>query len=636
MAKYILNTSSALLLLSALLSVSSCSSDIDVAVAPESTKNVEVALKGLPSRSGEAPSAAASLSVFQFAGSHLIKSTKVEAYDSEKISLDKGNTTDIYFASGVDVEVSSDMTLSEFLNSTVTSAEGAQSAPLFFTAVSSVSDSADGLEVAMKRGVARIDLDANGTELNINEIIIEDAPAASYVFEGDKGMYMPEKTTYSYAFQSAPEGVVKNMFMLFESDDAVNVSIHATQNGKQVSYKAVLDSIERNKVYTLRVYDTDVSIGASFAVAEWEDGGNVDGGLNGGLPLLIDKDNSWFPAGVTVDYTQNIIDIPGDGAKGIKLAFLSELRVDIASVDFVGERVLADSVADTQVKIVAETPVNSLAGVLTCLNVDVAPQLKGRPGYEFKMSVKKCSMVASYDYVTVRVAPSPIQIETVRIAGYDWMAFNCTTPDIDDQIYVEEGLTVEDMYVKDWVRCVGGIFQYGRRYSYIPYQGYNPCNNLGEQAQDMPWVHDTHMPCPKGYHVPSLDEMRSLFPHGVTIPSTYTAGNGESITVELVRLPGDVVTPTNVNGVCRYLKFISNETGNCLILPLAGWKGDKSTAASANFGRDGVYWSNNSENCAGGHAKAWRFMFNWGDTCEMQEFQFAMEAFAYVRAIKNY
>lgn len=635
MAYNILKNSSAVILLSSLFAVASCSSDVEAPALPDVADGMEVVIKGLPSRSEEMPASSPELSVFQFSAGRLLSSASFDSYNGEKISLVKGETTDIYFASGVSIDAPAGSSLADFLKSTVSSPSGAASAPLFFTASSPVTDDMGGLELTMKRGVARIDLDASAATVEIEEIVVRDAPAASYVFEGQEPREA-ETVSYSRSFATAPDGMTKNVFMLFESAEPVNVDVVAALDGVPVTIKAVLESVERNKVYTLRVYDSNVSLGASFSVSDWEDGGVLDGGLDGGRALLIDMDNSWFPEGVSVDYANNLVEVPGTGAEGMKLAFLSELRVDIDSVAFSGERVVVDSVAERQVRISVEKPVNSLAGVLSKFGVDVDSQMKGRPGYEFRIYVKKCSMAVAYDYVTVRVAPSPVQIETVRIAGYDWMAFNCTTPDLDDQIYVDEGLSVEDMYVKDWVKCVGGIFQFGRQYSYVPYQGYNPSNDLGGQTQDMPWIHYSHMPCPEGYHVPSLSEMRSLFPHGVTIPGTYTAGNGESITVELVRLPGDVETPTNVNGVCRYLKFISNETGNCLILPLAGWKGDKSTAASANFGRDGVYWSNNCENCAGGHAKAWRFMFNWGDSCEMQEFQFAMEAFAYVRAIKNY
>ncbi|MDE5871200.1 MAG: hypothetical protein K2H22_04615, partial [Muribaculaceae bacterium] len=62
---------------------------------------------------------------------------------------------------------------------------------------------------------------------------------------------------------------------------------------------------------------------------------------------------------------------------------------------------------------------------------------------------------------------------------------------------------------------------------------------------------------------------------------------------------------------------------------------DKSTAASSNYGRDMVFWGNDNQGCPGGYARAMRFMFNWGNACNAELFQFQMEAFAAVRAVKN-
>lgn len=76
------------------------------------------------------------------------------------------------------------------------------------------------------------------------------------------------------------------------------------------------------------------------------------------------------------------------------------------------------------------------------------------------------------------MAPSDKQIETVEIGGNVWMAFNARSRDLDDQIYPLDGATIEDMYRTSWINTVGGLFQSGRLYMYVPWQGYNPSNNL--------------------------------------------------------------------------------------------------------------------------------------------------------------
>ena len=39
---------------------------------------------------------------------------------------------------------------------------------------------------------------------------------------------------------------------------------------------------------------------------------------------------------------------------------------------------------------------------------------------------------------------------------------------IRDRIYPLDGATVEDMYHKSWINTVGGLFQFGRLYMYVP------------------------------------------------------------------------------------------------------------------------------------------------------------------------
>ncbi|MDE5881486.1 MAG: hypothetical protein K2J78_00315 [Muribaculaceae bacterium] len=622
-----------------LLTLASCSDKEEMPVASGDGSEISVALKGLSAPAG-APAASQqeALSVFQFGTDNLFSKSVIKSYNPESISLVKGTTQTLYCVSGIELDPTEETTPAEFALSTVSTAEGDNTAPLFLSGWSKLESTQMNCELVMQRGVARIDIDATDADMEISSITVDNAPAASYVFATEKGVLDSETTVYTHEYETAPDGIEKGVFMLFESAKEVNVTVHGTVEGTEINVPAVLSSVERNKVYTLRVYDKNATLKASFTMSDWEEGGIFNGHLENAQGLFIDEANSVIPEGVTVDYVNNIVEVPGTGVKGMKLAFRSDISLEIDTVCYAGERVMLDSIeAKKYVKINTEKAYNTDKGVISKFDVNIDPQLKGRPDYEIKMYVKKSIMATSYSDVTIRVAPSPFQIPTVELAGITWMAFNCTTPDVDDQIYVEEGKTVEDMYTEDWVKCVGGLFQFGRKYMYIPYQSYNPCNNLGDQKQDIPWVHESHMPCPEGYRVPTINELLQLFPEGTQLntPCSYVAGNGETINAEIVRLPGDVVTPTNVNGVCRYLKLTSEETGNCLILPLCGYKGDKSTAASSNFGRDVVYWGNDNVGCPGGYGRGIRLLFNWGANCNPNIFQFQMEAFAYVRAVKN-
>ncbi len=623
------------------LAVASCSEkeDIPMGGSDNDGSGFTLTIKGMTSAPAGAPANTGqeAISVIQFGPKGLFSKNVITGYDPEGIDLVKGSTRTIYCVSGIDINATEETTEAEFALTSIASEEGSASAPMFLSAWTSVAASHSECELTMKRGVARIDLDARDADMDISSITVEDAPAATYVFAGETVMPNSGTTEYTYEYTSAPTGIEKGVFMIFESDKDVHVSIHGSVDGMEITVPAVIETVERNKVYTLRVYDKNATVKASFTVADWEEGDTFNSSPDMSKGLHIDQAASVFPAGVTVDYVNNIIEVPGDGVKDMKIAFSSEMRVDIDTIVYYGERVEIDSIEAKHVKFTPEKAYNTDKGVITKYNVDINPQLKGRPNYEMKMYVKKTVMSTSYDYVTIRVAPSEYQIPTVELAGITWMAFNATTPDPDDQMYVDKGKTVEDMYVDDWVTCVGGLFQFGRKYKYIPYQSYDPSNDLGSQKQDIPWVHDTHLPLPEGYHVATIDEWQTLIPAETTITdgTSYTAGNGETINVEVIRLPGDVVTPTNVNGVCRYLKLTSAETGNTLILPYGGYKSDKSTAATSNFGKDMVYWGSDNNNCPGGHARAIRFMFNWGNSCVPNVFQWPMEAFSYVRGVKN-
>ncbi len=640
MTNNIFKTGKGLLAILGAITLASCSDKDEIPTAGESnaTSDFTLSIKGMPAASGAtAPDARDAISVFQFAPDGLLRKNVINNYDTEGINLMKGATRALYCVSGVDIEVPEGMTEDEFALSEITTEEGATSAPLFLSAYSPIEESQMNCELTMKRGVARIDLDARDADMDISSITVDDAPASTYVFSEAGVMPDAGSTIYTYEYAQAPTGIDKGVFMIFESNREVHISVHGSVDGTEITVPAVIETVARNKVYTLRVYDKNATVKAEFTMADWEDGDTVNGAPDTSRGLTIDPETSVFPEGVTVDYINNIVEIPDSGVKGMKIAFNSEMRVDIDTICYYGERVAIDSIDAKHVKFTSEKAYNTDNGVITKFNVDIAPQLKGRPEYEIKMYVKKTVMNTSYDYVTIRVAPSRFQIATVELAGITWMAFNSTSPDPNDQIYVDEGKTVEDMYIEDWVNCTGGLFQFGRKYRYIPYQGYNPCNDLGGQKQDIPWVHESHMPCPEGFRIPTIQEWQTLFPEGTRLEggTSFTAGNGEIIDVEIVRLPGDVVTPTKVNGVCRYVKLTSQATGNCLILPLAGYKGDKSTAASSNFGRDMVFWGNDNQGCPGGYARAMRFMFNWGNACNAEVFQFQMEAFAAVRAVKN-
>ena len=190
------------------------------------------------------------------------------------------------------------------------------------------------------------------------------------------------------------------------------------------------------------------------------------------------------------------------------------------------------------------------------------------------------------------------------------------------------------MYKKNWVNSVGALFQFGRNYPYIPWRSYNPSNNLGNQTQDVPWVSASHLPCPEGYRLPTREEFESMFPVDATIPGMYVAGNGERIIATLHEAEGTLETPTSIGGRQLYVKFTSMDTRRFLIIPLAGNKGDKSTAADPGFGLRAALWTDSNNGCPGGHALARWMRFEGKTATKINEESLPMEAFASVRCVK--
>ncbi len=628
MNKVFLNTPTALLAGMAILATTACTDRNEPTAGGVGVDGtVRFAFKGVPYKdsSEEDAEMLSQVNVYHFKGEEYFLRSDIDDPYAESIGLPTDGTTRVYCVSEIELHPGIGMKEEAFLNSTVTCKSADGKAPMFYSGSIDFSEenlSNGRLEIEMKRGVARIDF-ANtiDPDIIINKVIVEDAPAATYVFPSGN-MPGDATVTFSREFTEPFSGVETGMFQIFESTRPVSVRVLGEYGDTPINILTTLPSVERNKVYTLQVTNINSTVGGAFTVKDWQEGSTTGAIPSTSRGLFIDKLNSVVPQGVEVNYGKNLVTVPFDGAKNIKLAFLAKTKVSISSIE--GEISTA--------KVSSIDAVKVEEGYISSFSLSVEPNQ--RLAYSLIINIK--DEEGHQNFVEVNVCYNPTRtIETVEIAGATWMAFNCTSPDLSKQIYPVDGYSVEDTYIHNWLGAIGSMFQFGRQYAYVPYMGYNPSNNLGGQTQDMPWVNYSHMPCPEGYHVATLEEFRRLCPQGTEIPGTYTAGNGESITVTVHAVEGDVQTPTKVGGKARYMKFTSNDTGNVLILPIGGYKSDKSTASNPALGKDAVYWTNSNASCKGGHARAFRFMFNWGETSKMDEFQWPMEAFAYVRAVKN-
>lgn len=570
MNKQIYRLSFGFLSLLSIAGLTACSDNVEFPSNETTPGGIQLKIKGFSATGQDA------LHIYQFNTDRLIEHSALRQYDAASINLTKGDTRTLYCVSGIEMRDPSNLSSAEFGRSMVTLEAGSSFAPIFFSGVAEIGEEQKGCEMTMRRGVARIDLDARDAEMEISEIVVENVPTASYVFPMAVEKLDAPTTTITHTFDSAPDTLEEGLFTIFESSDELHVTVKGMARGTEIEIPATLSSVERGKIYTLRVYDRNVVLDASFSVSDWEEGTNISGGPDTAAALLIDEDSSVIPAGVKVDYTRNIVEVPASGVSGMTLAFNSDLKVELDTVYFTGERVEKDSVRQKYVKIAKQNPVNTPTGVVTKFNVNIAEQLKARPGYEIRLELRKPNLSISCDDVTIRVAESPYQIETVMMAGVNWMAYNATTSDLGDQIFSLPGKSVEDTYKEAWVSTIGNFFQFGRQKGYSPWEKNDP-NGNEDTERNIPWTNPDCMPVPEGYHVAKAAEWLALLPAGTQIPSTYTAGNKETIKVEIVEYPGTITdspceTANAANLRKRCYRFESLDTGNVLIIPICGLK----------------------------------------------------------------
>lgn len=535
--------------------------------------------------------------IYIFRGNTLVKTIHSDDPQSEPIRIKDVGDGMVYAISGLSLDVTVGQTTVADMDNLVTNcSDGAASAPLFFSGYAPLNKdvySAGILTLEPVRSVARIDL-VNEVDKNItvNEIIIENAPKSTLVFAGPKvaeGNSIRFEHSFAEPMQARSEGV----FTIFESAEPVEIRVRGFYGETPMDMTTSLSRVERNKIYTLQVVNAGSKVETSFSVKDWEDGNTVGAGPDMKNGITIDPEYSVIPAGVQVDYENNIVTVPYAGVNGLKLAFKGDTKINLSSTDGL---ISSASVSENPLVTVED-------GYVSSFDVNVDPQGKGRLGYSVILHLRNALLSQSYDYVEVRVEPSPYQIETVVIAGHEWMCFNATSQDLDEQIYILDGLdSVEDMYNQRFAETVGNQFQYGRPNGYSPWTANNP-DAVARPSDSSPWTKPEYMPLPEGYHIASFSEWEDLIPNNAYIPSEYTCRTGERIRATLVTLPGTLVTPVaainNKKYLMRYVLFESLDTGNKLFIPICSAKtpGSSVLPSYSDFHIAALYWVSNDRAC---------------------------------------
>ena len=408
-------------------------------------------VKGITTSGSDSSEELRDVSVFQFSDGNLYKTQQLTPESNGQSSISALSGSRLYFLTGVTLPVQEEgITEEEFRNMTIGEELHNNSAPDFMAAIVELEStpqtrSNQEINVGMKRGVARIDLNTTAdSKTLIKEIIVKDAPAETYPFI-ENASASDKTVSYLKKFDPAFGGEQQGIFRIFESKRPVNIILRGTYNEIPISLKMQLPSIERNKVYELSVLNVGATVEGIFEIKPWEEGETIIGKPDTEHRILLNASQSKIPEGITVDYENNIVEVPATGVSDMKLAFVSDTRIDISATEG----------TDSGVNLSEMSVSEETEGIVSAFNVSVAAQGSGRLGYTILVHLKNALLSGSYDYVEIRVAPSDKQIETVEMGGSIWMAFNARSRDLEDQVYPLDGATVEEMYRNGWVSSIG-------------------------------------------------------------------------------------------------------------------------------------------------------------------------------------
>ena len=581
----------------------SCVEEVEIASQKPTAEQQLSAEEGtlhlrIPSLSARTSATFTSIDLFQFSDGVFVKKMTVDPSKDNVVGFPRKPQTRIYALAGYKVEDTQKISESLLSGMTIPVPKDSYSAPIFFSSVTDIQNGADNLDIELHRGVARLDIDNEDSELKIERINISGAASFSQIFTTDGCTSSTASANYSRTYESGINGMEENAFVLFETQSPITVTISGRRNGEAVEIISETPAITRNSIYTVLI-DKETKTNAngrtlshgddeglpfaSIKVRDWVEGDKEKGSLDL-EEYAIDIQRSSIPSEVRLNTEDNTITVPACGVIGMKIAFTTATPLKLGSV-----------VSDTKgISITTAAPIATEGGYISEFIIDVEKQPKGAKQYQTTVFFNGSSSF----FINIEVEPSPFQIPTVHIGGHDWMCFNAVSRDPEEQIYLPKGMIAKEMYRDCFEDCIGNLFQYGRPNPFSPWKAYDP-NMFADQKRDTPWQTKSMMPLPKGYHVASAEEWEDLIPAGTVIPTSYRTRTGDSIRASIVTAP-DILdnTPSAATNAQNYLKrgvlLESITTGAKLFLPMAGIKANTSceipTDPNFRFDTRSGYW----------------------------------------------
>ena len=166
--------------------------------------------------------------------------------------------------------------------------------------------------VALKRAVARIDLESSFQDAEVNRIVIKEVALTGLVHEAGNQSVLTnlEKNELTKDFGEHPfkNGKESLYYLPEQTSNGHEVEIMMTANGGWHRLRTTLPALKRNTVYTLRVYGNGANLNVEVLTDNWESGDSSASGLT--LKGLVDKENSQLSEGVTINERGDTVFVP--------------------------------------------------------------------------------------------------------------------------------------------------------------------------------------------------------------------------------------------------------------------------------------------------------------------------------------
>lgn len=479
--------------------------------------------------------------------------------------------------------------------------------------------------ITMGLSVARIDLDVSeAANIKIERIYTEEAASTTTFFEGENISTFGKSCSYSHEFDTPETGKVEDIFRIYEKKSPIVFIMEGSQGNIPISISTTIKRIERNKIYRIRIQSAGMNITSSINIADWITGDEITVDNDKNTNVSIDTDESYLPDGAEFK-SNSVINLPFNGAKNLKLAFISSDPLSIDSIEGRINSVSSPEISNKAGRILTKYEFNipeNNTKLVSCVTLNL------QIGSKLKTTTSK---------VTLNIKSFPYTIPEVTIGNMTWMAFNVTTSKLSEQIYPEvSGYgDVKSMYDNKWINTLGNMFQYGRRVSYTPWY-----SDKTEQQDELPWSDSDNTPCPDGYRLPTQKELSDLISGdgqasggGGYIPSEWHC-RGDIITGKIVEK--SKVEIHEISGTARYLE-LKNQKGVAIYFPLGGMK-EKANPPTKDpkLGNGFRYWVAESAGSGKAHACELIFMNDFPRTVPDTEAKVDKEAFSYVRCVKKY